>query len=124
MEKSGNLFKIVKKYIKRDVAIPDLILTRIEKREEIEWEEYYKEFDDSFRELHQNIPKKTAIILNCQINPKVTLLVAGEPLKLSMNIRNPCFFLAVWMISAVLFFIFHVVFKKEILGWVDLFDLK
>lgn len=32
MEKSGNLFKIVKKYIKRDVAIPDLILTRIEKR--------------------------------------------------------------------------------------------
>lgn len=61
----------------------------------MEWEQYYQEFDNSLRELFSSIPKKTAIFLNCQVNPNVTIMIAGESLKLSSSIRNPCFVLAV-----------------------------
>ena len=92
-EKPGNLFKIMRKYLKRDVAIPDLVLTRVQKREEMEWEDYYQDFDQSFKELYENTPKKTAIFLNCQVNPNVSVLVAGQELKLSSNIKNTCYVL-------------------------------
>jgi len=35
----------MKKYLRRDVNIPSLIMTRIEKEEDKKWEEYYQQFD-------------------------------------------------------------------------------
>jgi len=67
----------MKKYLRRDVNIPSLIMTRIEKEEDKKWEEYYQQFDYSFKEVHASIPKKTAIFLNCQVNPNISILVAG-----------------------------------------------
>ena len=94
-EKSANLFKIVKKYMRKDVAIPNLILTRVARDEKTEWKEYYREFDKSLKDLFASIPKNTIIFLNCQVNPGITLLVEGQPLKLSSTVRNPCFMLAI-----------------------------
>jgi hypothetical protein len=94
-EKAGNLFRIMKKYLRKDAAIPNLILTRVERDEALEWEDYYQEFDKNFKELHESIPKMTAIFLNCQVNPNVTVLTSGESLKLISSIRSPCFMLAV-----------------------------
>jgi hypothetical protein len=37
-EKPENLFKIMKKYLRRDVSIPSLLMTRIEKDDSKKWE--------------------------------------------------------------------------------------
>ncbi len=43
------------------------------------------------------IPKNTAIFLNCQVDPNIQILSAGQSLKPTHTIRNPCFVLAVWI---------------------------
>lgn len=37
----GNIFKTTQKYLRNDVAVPNLILTRIEKHPKLDWCEYY-----------------------------------------------------------------------------------
>jgi hypothetical protein len=71
------------------VANPTLILTRIERNDEKEWEQHYLEFDAAFQKLYNQISSKTLIFVNCQINPHIQIVPPGGKLKSQTTSRSP-----------------------------------
>lgn len=50
------------------MRIPELVLARIRKSELEEWEQYYKNIDETIQKLFQASPDKNIFFLNFQVN--------------------------------------------------------